>query len=267
MMTPKIKAASWMVGAMLGCAVGFSPTLAHAQVTSAPTADEPDVVMLKHGGQIRGHLVEMLAGDHATISMTGGQNAIIRWDEIGSISRGGVAVKLPDAPPPVAPAPMVAQPQPAQRVIGPERVDYDADEPIPTGYHVESHYRLGLLITGAILTGIGLLGIVAYDAQGDVTGDDRVAFDVVFGALFMGPGLPLLIVGLASPRKQLVRDDVSLLQPIYDAVGIHGKAPPVFLGVTPPFRHSAQAERRAGVQSEAERRAGVQTGMSLGFRF
>jgi hypothetical protein len=117
-----------------------------------------------------------------------------------------------------------------------------------------------------------LLGIVAYDAQGDVNGNDRVAFDVVFGALFMGPGLPLVIVGLASPRKQLVRDDVSLLQPIYDAAGIHGKAPPVFLGVNPLLRRTSEADRRAGVQTpEAERRpgiqTGVQTGFNLGFRF
>jgi hypothetical protein len=267
-MSCRTKTRAWLAGAVVGCALGFSPSLAHAQSASAATIDEPDVVMLKHGGQIRGKLVEMLAGDHATIAMTGGQNAIIRWDEIGSISRGGVAVKLPDAPPPVAPAPVVAQPQPAQKIIGPERVDYDADDPIPAGYHVEKHYRLGLLITGAILTGIGVLGIVAYDAQGDVNGNDRVAFDVVFGALFMGPGLPLLIVGLASPRKQLVRDDVSLLQPIYDAAGIHGKAPPVFLGANLPLSHLAKAEQRAGIQtSEAERRAGVQTGVSLGFRF
>jgi hypothetical protein len=255
-MRPKTKAASWLIGATLGCAIGFSPSLAHAQSTGVATTDEPDVVTLKHGGQIRGKLVEMLAGDHATVAMTGGQNAIIRWDEIGSISRGGVPITLPVAPLPVAPAPVVTQPQRAQKVIGPERVDYDADEPIPTGYHVEKHYRLGLLITGAILTGIGLLGIVAYDAQGDVTGSDRVAFDVVFGTLFMGPGLPLLIVGLASPRKQLVRDDVSLLQPIYDVAGIHGKAPPVFVGVDARPAHQTAAGR-----------APAHAAFGLGFRF
>lgn len=247
----------WLSAVAVSSALWISPSLAHAQsagVTIAPSADEPDVVSLKHGGQIHGKLVEMLAGDHATVAMTGGQNAIIRWDEIASISRGGVPITLPVAPAPAAP--VVVQPQASPKVIGPERVDYDADDPIPTGYHVEKHYRLGLLITGAILTGIGLLGIVAYDAQGDVTGDDRVAFDVVFGALFMGPGLPLLIVGLASPRKQLVRDDVSLLQPIYDAAGIHGKAPPVFLGVDAKPTHQT-----------ATGLAPAHAAMNLGFRF
>ena len=256
-----------MSALVLSSALWISPSVAHAQGTSASTADEPDLVVLKHGGQIRGKVTEMLAGDHATVAMTGGQNAIIRWDEIGSISRGGVAVKLPDASASVAQAPAAsaaAQPRPAPKILGPERLDYDSDEPIPNGYHVEKHYRLGLLITGAILTGVGLLGMIAYDAQDGVTSSDRVAFDVVFGTLFLGPGLPLFIVGLAAPRKELVRDDMSLIQPLYDLAGVRKKAPPVFVGVNLPVRHT-QAEERPSIQTGVPTPA--HAALSLGFRF
>jgi hypothetical protein len=220
---------------VLALALTLAPHDAHAQTATATAAtDDSDVVTLKHGGQIRGRLTEMLAGDHATVAMVNGENAIIRWDEIASISRGGVPLKLPEAPPPAAakpvtPAPVLAPPPP--RYLGPQRMEYETDDPVPAGYHVEKHPRLGLLISGSILTGIGVLGIVAFDAQRDVTGSDRLGFDIVFGSLFLGPGLPLLIVGLASSRKELVRDDISLIQPIYKALGGQGKAPPVFMGV------------------------------------
>jgi len=217
-----------MLGVLLSAGVlaltmTIAPHTAHAQIA---TSDDPDVVTLKHGGQIRGKLTEMLAGDHATIAMSSGQNAIIRWDEIGSISRGGVPVKMPEAPPPVVTQPAALAPVPP-KYLGPQRMPYESDDPIPTGYHVESHPRLGLLISGSILTGIGVLGIVAFDLQGDVTSSDRAAFDIVFGSLFLGPGLPLLIVGLASSRKDLVRDDVSLIQPLFTALGGQGKAPQI----------------------------------------
>src|SRR5437588_214070 len=44
-------------------------------------------------------------------------------------------------------------------------------------------------------------------AAGDhVSRNDKNAFDVVWGLLFLGPGLPLLLVGLSSPKKTLRKD-------------------------------------------------------------
>lgn len=223
-----------------GALGALAPSVAHAQAAPPPsTPDEPDAVILKHGGVIKGKVTEILPGDHVTVSMTSGQNAIVRWDEVGSIARGGVLIKTPEAPAPqpapttVAPAPAPA-PQPQKYFYGPAKMPYDDDDPIPPGYHVESHKKLGLLITGAILTGIGTLGIVAYDLQNHVTGDERVAFDLVWGAIWLGPGVPLLLVGLLSNSKQLVRDDVGALHLKLPGAD---KPTPIFLGIDPHKDH------------------------------
>ena len=205
--------------AALGGAIWISPGTARAQTatTATPTsADEPDAVTLKHGGMIKGKVTEILPGDHATVAMANGQNAIIRWEEIGSISRGGTLIKMdtpPPAPPPQATAtPATTGPRPVPGAFyGPEKMPYEDGDPVPPGYHVESHKKLGLLITGAILTGIGAAGILAYDL-GNHTSDEKEGFDILWGLVFLGPGIPLLLVGLISNPQQLVRNDVGKLE-------------------------------------------------------
>ena len=54
-----------------------------------------DVVVLKSGGMVRGTLIEILPNDHATVTLATGQNAIIQWDHIHHIERGGAAAATP----------------------------------------------------------------------------------------------------------------------------------------------------------------------------
>lgn len=228
-------------GLALAGAIWISPNVSHAQTAgaTAPSTDEPDSVTLKHGGMIKGKVTEILPGDHATVAMSNGQNAIIRWEEIGSISRGGTLIRMdtPPPPPPAAtatPATTQAGPRPVPGAFyGPEKMPYEDGEPIPQGYHVESHKKLGLLITGAILTGIGAAGILAYDL-GNHTGDEKEGFDILWGLVFLGPGLPLLLVGLIANPQQLVRNDVGKLELPKPA----SRPSPFFMSVDPRKDHA-----------------------------
>ncbi len=182
---------------------------AHAQVPPpqppqpawAP-ADGTDVVYLKDGQQLRGTLIELRVGESAKVRLAGGQEAIVRWEGIARMERNGQPLPMD----PRAWTPQTAVPPPPPPVR-PDTLPYDSDEPIPAGYHVESKPRLGLIISGSILSAIGLFGIVGIEAAGDhVSRNDKTAFDVVWGLLFLGPGLPLLLVGLSSPKKTLRKD-------------------------------------------------------------
>ncbi|WP_394821183.1 hypothetical protein [Pendulispora albinea] len=174
-----------------------SPPPPAGVVWSGPAAG-PDVVYLKDGQNLRGTLTELRIGQSATMQLPQGQSATIRWDGIARIERNGQEIPL--QAPIAQPAPPVPQTGPA-----PETLAYNSGEPIPAGYHVETKPRLGLLISGSILTGIGALGIVAMEAGGNKR-EEKTAFDVVWGLLFFGPGLPLLLVGLLSPSRTLRRD-------------------------------------------------------------
>jgi len=79
----------------------LSSTAASAQETGT------DQVVLKDGGMLRGTLIEILPGDHATLQLANGQNAKIRWDVIDHIIRNGVAVN-PTAQAAPAPTPSTA---------------------------------------------------------------------------------------------------------------------------------------------------------------
>lgn len=59
----------------------------------------PDMVVLKDGSMMRGTLTEMIKNDHATLLLSGGQSARIRWDAIQRIE------KTNDASAPVTVAP------------------------------------------------------------------------------------------------------------------------------------------------------------------
>ena len=182
-----------------------------------------DLVVLKDGQQLRGTLQEVRPGDKAVLQLSGGQLATIRWDGIARIERNGqpMATEGAATPPPVATAqaagaggapPVTGTAAPAQPAfVGPDTMAYDEDKPIPPGYHVQEKSRTGLLITGAILTGIGVIGVGAFEAdKSGKSGSSRTADDayaLLWGLCFLGPGVPLLIVGLASKKKVLRRDN------------------------------------------------------------
>jgi hypothetical protein len=88
-----------------------------------------DVVVLKSGGMVRGTLLEIIPNDHATVQLATGQTAIIQWDHIHHIERGGGAQANAPAP---APAP-----KPAPVSEGPTaRVHIESDRPVSLERHV-----------------------------------------------------------------------------------------------------------------------------------
>ncbi|MEO8797913.1 MAG: hypothetical protein ABI551_08515 [Polyangiaceae bacterium] len=84
----------------------LAPTVAAAQDAG------PDTVVLHDGGMLKGNLIEVLPGDHATLQLANGQSARIRWDVIDHIIRNGVplnttqAQQQPATPPASTPAPV-----------------------------------------------------------------------------------------------------------------------------------------------------------------
>ena len=64
-----------------------------------------DTVYLKGGGMIRGHLVEVIPNDHATIALPTGQTAIVEWSRIDRIEQQQAPpnVVVQNAPAPATP--------------------------------------------------------------------------------------------------------------------------------------------------------------------
>ncbi|MBK7397652.1 MAG: hypothetical protein IPJ34_15495 [Myxococcales bacterium] len=125
-----------------------------------------------------------------------------------------------------------------------ETLSYDPEQPVPSGYHVEERPRLGLIISGAVLTGIGA-GFVAYgfgqrseerDKTAALRANDPTyqgsaghagsSMSFVFGGVFAAVGLPLLIVGLSSKKKVLVSDTQVKVAPVvgkgFAGIGLSG---------------------------------------------
>lgn len=90
-----------MAFATLAHAEPPAPTAAQAATAAATTPSSDDVVYMKDGSRLHGELVEMMPGDHASITLPTGQIAVVRWDAITRVERATrVDVK---APPPVVP--------------------------------------------------------------------------------------------------------------------------------------------------------------------
>jgi hypothetical protein len=101
--------------------VGTAPT------GTAPTAPQtgPDAVYLKDGGMIRGTIIEVIPGNHASVQLADGRIATIRWDMVDHIDRG-TAAKPPVTTPPPAALPPAATPPPAASMVM-VHIDADAD--------------------------------------------------------------------------------------------------------------------------------------------
>jgi hypothetical protein len=110
--------------------------------------------------------------------------------------------------------------------------DWDESQPIPPGYHQESHVRRGLVIGGAVLFGTtyllsALSAAVVSDANSGSSnpaaalyipavgpfvemgqvGSATAGFFLALDGLCQVGGITMFIVGLASPKTELVRND------------------------------------------------------------
>ncbi len=76
----------------------------------------PDTVVLHDGGMLKGNLIEVLPGDHATLQLANGQSARIRWDVIDHIIRNGVPLNTAQAQPQATPTASTPAPVETGRV-------------------------------------------------------------------------------------------------------------------------------------------------------
>jgi hypothetical protein len=138
------------------------------------------------------------------------------------------------------PAPIYIMTQPQQQApLGPRRItDWEEGQPIPAGYHVSTHVRVGMIVGGAVTFGVvylitALTGALVTDVgsatgcgttcssakpllipiagpfivlphTGSATGD----FGLVLDGLAQMAGVGLIIGGIAAPKVELVRDEV-----------------------------------------------------------
>lgn len=98
--------------------VGTAP----ANTAPPPAQSGPDAVYLKDGGMIRGTIVEVIPGNHASVQLADGRIATIRWDMVDHIDRGTAA--KPPLPTTTTPLPAAGTPPPAVAMV---TVHIDAD--------------------------------------------------------------------------------------------------------------------------------------------
>lgn len=91
-----------------------------------PAQTGPDAVYLKDGGMIRGTIVEVIPGNHASVQLADGRIATIRWDMVDHIDRGtGAKAPVPTTTTP-APLPTAGTPPPGVAMVT-VHIDADAD--------------------------------------------------------------------------------------------------------------------------------------------
>lgn len=129
-------------------------------------------------------------------------------------------ITLPAAAPPPAP-PAAAAPPPAYYYApGPTVIKYEEGMPVYPGYHIEERSRTGLVIGGSITLGVGALVFLL----GVATNDDRQLFNpgpvyMVIGGIAAVTGAVMLLVGVGSKRKMIVRDGATLVVPVANKDG------------------------------------------------
>ena len=110
------------------------------------------------------------------------------------------------APPPSYAAPVEPRPTYNPYMVPNKQVMDAHDGPTPSGYHVEERRRSGSLITGSILSGMGLVfGYLALN-------DSRSFSDTVplLAVVHLAVGIPMFCVGL-STKKVFVADRMSVV--------------------------------------------------------
>jgi hypothetical protein len=101
-----------LVPAVAPIAAFLAPTFLDEKSAHAQDAGS-DTVVLKDGGMLKGTLIEILPGDHATMTLANGQSAKIRWDVIDHIIRNGMPLNTSQTP--TAQTTQVAQPAPTEK--------------------------------------------------------------------------------------------------------------------------------------------------------
>ncbi len=98
----------------------------------------------------------------------------------------------------------------------PRYVRYRVVRRVPPGYHLEERPRTGLIVAGAVLTGIGTALIVGsvVDASNRGRWSNGDEAGAIFGGLFDVIGLPMLLVGATTHRLVLVPNYEVGLSPI-----------------------------------------------------
>jgi hypothetical protein len=79
---------------------------------------------------------------------------------------------------------------------------------VPEGYHLEERPRTGLIVTGALLTGIGGVFVTGAVIDQGYNGSwrDRDTGAAIVGGILLAIGLPLLITGVSTKRLVMVRN-------------------------------------------------------------
>lgn len=161
------------------------------------------------------------------------------------------APPAPYQPPPPQPVyqPQPYQPQPPPQyaqpnyVTGPKRMPYHEGDPVPAGYHVDTHTRTGLVVAGSIVFGV-FYGFTVAGAGSSSNSDTNRLYIPVFGpvlygntldgefagvsrfflwidALAQAGGATMLLVGLLVPKTELTRNDIGKVH-VQPLVGAHG---------------------------------------------
>ena len=201
-----------------------SPPPATAPSAPAPSAG-PDTVILKDHTQMRGVLRELRPDQHVVLALPNGQQALVRWQDVAWIEHDDRPITTNATGQPRGPlmlGPLVANAE--AEPDGPKTLPYDADKPVPPGYHVAERTRTGKIVWGSIMlvTGSLLLG-AALDSKSKEPNQTTAV--VLTGGLALG-GAVMLVLGIVWPKKVLERNDVAKRLPI--DVGVraspHGSA-------------------------------------------
>jgi len=168
---------------------------------------------------------------------------------------------------PTAPVPVVVAPAaPASQA---EVDNWESDKPVPRGYHVETKRRVGMIIGGAVITGVmwgfTALGAAVYHA-GD-TAVDNVGQSI--GAKSNVTNVTALYIPVAGPFVQVAITGGSSFEKgllLVDGVIQLGGAAMLLYGILVPREYLASGEKAAtnkGTFMVAPTLSRGQTGLGL----
>jgi len=186
-------------------------TSAAPAMAQQPTG--PDVVVLKDGNVLRGTLSQVVPGDHATLTLTNGQTATIKWDVIKSIEKSDKTG---------APAAPAASPD-ASAAGGTARVHIEVDRdvtlerqsngtwipacsaPCDADLPLDASYR----IVGGGMRGSSTFRIAAQPGQRVfITVDPASKGGFVGGIILISLGAPVLLIGGLVLLVAAAADDI-----------------------------------------------------------
>src|SRR5262245_54435307 len=189
------------------CAAALMSLLVLTSAGMARAADTDDTVLLANGGRLRGVVIADDPDQGVTIKLADGTTRTVQRAQVKSVQYGqpsagtGAPAGLqlvPAAVVTLAPAAPAPAPGPAAG-------------PAPAAGGERTHRRIGLLVTGISLAGLGVLALpvgggmlaAAHHAKTcglDPCSDERLeatgAGMMITGGVFIAAGTPLFIVGM-----------------------------------------------------------------------